>query len=155
MYLLIDYLRNSWIIGSRISAGKSSHFAGKARNLFTLVFEALFKFGQPGNGHAVYRPLTALHLQVLHTRAPGAIWSSRRPYWDAWLRGNALLCVFPSTIFWQTVQAWGPICLPPSGKRKKKIFHCKLLHFIYRDFLKYNEILKIKKIFKYRILIEY
>lgn len=116
----VRYLRNSWMIGSRTSAGKSSHLAGNARSLFTLVFElALLKLGHPGSGHAVYRPLTALHLQVLHTRAPGATWSSRSPYWDAWLRGSALLCVFPSTMFWQTVQAWGPICLPPSRKVKK------------------------------------
>lgn len=58
---------------SRISNGNSGNLAGRARNRLILPFEepALLRFGQPGKGQAVYRPLTALHLHVLQTRAPG------------------------------------------------------------------------------------
>lgn len=52
--MFVSDLRNSCMMGSLISGGKSSHLAGSARKRFTRVLElALLRFGQPGKGQAV------------------------------------------------------------------------------------------------------
>lgn len=107
--------RNSWMMGSLISAGRSFHFGGRARSLLTLCFALappLLRFGHPGRGHVVSLPRTDLQRQLLHTLAPRATWSSRRPYCDAWLRDKGRLWLPASTIVWHTAQGWGPSCLP-------------------------------------------